>query len=183
MKTLLLMRHAKSSWKDKHISDRERPLLKRGVKAAKNMGEFIAEKELIPQKIFSSSAVRTLETARVVSKVCDCSAALVAVDEFYLAEAEIYINYLKTLPDDLERVMIIGHNPGLESLLQILSGRIDMLNTAVVAHLILPIKSWAEINNETEGELVELWRPKELFEVDAEKKKKKKTGKKSKSEK
>jgi phosphohistidine phosphatase len=177
MKTLLLMRHGKSSWKHPELADRERPLTKRGVKASQLMGELIVLKELVPQRIFSSSAVRTIETAQNLGAACECGDRITAVDEFYLAEPDIYINYLKTLPDDLERVMVIGHNPGLESLLQILSGQIETLTTAVVAYLSLPVKSWKDLSSETEGELIELWRPKEIpedfFVKQAEKKTKK----------
>jgi phosphohistidine phosphatase len=174
MKTLLLMRHAKSSWKDTDLSDQERPLTKRGIKTSKNMGEFITGKELVPQKIYTSSAVRALDTARFVSQACHCEDIIVAVDEFYMAEPDIYYNFLKTLPDDQERVMLVGHNPGLESLLQLLSGRIDVLPTAVVAFISLPVSSWKDLNGETPGELIEIWRPKELFDSHDEKKKDKK---------
>ena len=126
----------------------------------------------------TSSAVRTLETAHLIGQKCGCDNQVIAVDEFYLAEPDIYINFLKTLPDDLERVMVIGHNPGLESLLQILSRQIEPLPTAVLAHISLPIKSWKELTNEIEGELIDLWRPKELpedlFEKETEKKPKEK---------
>jgi phosphohistidine phosphatase len=66
MKTLLLMRHAKSSWKDADIPDHERPLSKRGKKDAPLIGKLIKEKELVPQKILISSAVRATETASLV---------------------------------------------------------------------------------------------------------------------
>ncbi len=169
MKTLLLMRHGKSSWKHPELADRERSLTKRGVKASQHMGEFIAHKELVPQRIISSSAVRALETARLLAQECQCGDNITAVDELYLAEPDLYINYLRTLPDDLERVMVVGHNPGLESLLQMLSGKIEMLTTAVVAYLSLPINSWKDLNGETEGELIDLWRPKKLPEEIVEK--------------
>jgi phosphohistidine phosphatase len=172
MKTLLLMRHAKSSWKHPELSDQERPLTKRGIKASKRMGEFIIEKELVPQKIFTSSAVRALDTARFVEQSAQTTDSIVAVDEFYMAEPDIYYNFLKTLPDDLERVMLVGHNPGLESLLQLISGRIDVLPTAVVAYVSLPVNSWRDLNGETAGELIEVWRPKELFDEHEDKKKK-----------
>lgn len=172
MKTLLLMRHAKSSWKQPDLSDRERPLTKRGIKASKLMGEFIFEKELVPQKIYTSSAVRALDTARFIEQSSKSEGSIVAVDEFYMAEPDVYYNFLKTLPDDLERVMLIGHNPGLESLLQMISGRIDVLPTAVVAYVSLPVDSWRELNGDTHGELIELWKPKELFDDQLEKKKK-----------
>jgi phosphohistidine phosphatase len=184
MKTLLLMRHGKSSWKNTELSDRDRPLSKRGIKASQHMGELLALRELVPQRIFASQAVRALETARILGEECNCSENIVSVDEFYLAEPDKYINFLKTLPDDLERVLVVGHNPGMESLLQILSGQVLSLPTAVIAYLSLPLKKWENLSAETEGELIELWRPKELpedlFVKGGEKEKEKKQKPKSK---
>jgi phosphohistidine phosphatase len=164
MKTLLLMRHAKSSWKDTSIPDHDRPLAKRGLRDSNRMGELLGQRELIPQVILCSSAVRAAETARIIDEVCGCNCPVTLSDKLYLAEADTYISELSQLPDDLERVMLIGHNPGLESLLQVLSGQIESLPTAVIAYLSLPIQHWADLITSTEGELIELWRPKELAE-------------------
>lgn len=164
MKTLLIMRHGKSSWKDPDLSDRERPLAKRGIKDSRRMGLFIQEKELIPQRILCSSAKRAVQTAQLFCETCGCPDTVEVLDELYMAEAEMYIRALQTLPDELERVMIIGHNPGLEFLLQMLSGELVSLPTTVVAHLTLPVQRWSELNEHTEGTLIEVWKPKELPE-------------------
>jgi phosphohistidine phosphatase len=169
MKTLLIMRHGKSSWDDPKLADRERPLTKRGVKSSLTIGELVAEKELVPQRIISSTAVRAIETANLVSQKCGCESTLVGADELYLAEPDAYLSLLRGLPDELERVMVVGHNPGLEMLLQMLSGEIETLATAVLAHVVLPIESWKELKSDTEGHLVEIWRPKELAAAQEEK--------------
>jgi phosphohistidine phosphatase len=188
MKTILLMRHGKSSWKNTELEDHDRPLAKRGLRDSRRMGELLRDKELIPQVILSSSSARTLETARILCDVSGSNDRIVSLDTLYLAEADAYIKELDKLTDDIERVMVIGHNPGLESLLQMLSGQILPLTTAVIAFLTLPIKSWSELNEKTTGELIELWRPKELHELDEEKlaieeKKKKSEKKKNKKKK
>ena len=164
MKTLLIMRHGKSSWKDPALPDRERPLAKKGIKASRRMGLFIQEKELIPQRILCSSARRSVQTAQLFCETCGCPDTVEVLDELYMAEAETYIRALQNLPDELERVMIIGHNPGLEFLLQMLSGELVSLPTSVIAHLTLPIQHWSELNDHTEGSLIEVWKPKELPE-------------------
>ncbi len=164
MKTLLLMRHAKSSWKDTELADHERPLNKRGRRDAPMMGQLLVDRELVPQEILSSSALRARQTAEVVAETADFPGEITYLDRLYMAEADEIIAVLRELPDDIERVMVIGHNPGLETLLQILSGRIESLPTAVVAHLSLPIDSWAALSDATSGELVEIWRPKDLRE-------------------
>ena len=163
MKTLLLMRHAKSSWKDKDIIDHERPLNKRGKTDAPLMGKLIKDKELTPELILCSSAKRTVLTAvDVMDKAKVNKKKLRLLDSLYLAEPEVYLKELCELPDDIERVLVIGHNPGLEGLLQILSGRIESLPTGAIAYLSVPITTWKELTDTTEVELIALYRPKEL---------------------
>jgi phosphohistidine phosphatase len=168
MKTLLLMRHAKSSWKDSKLSDVERPLNKRGKRDAPVMGQLLIDRELIPQQILSSTAVRSLQTAEAVLETITGSTDLAPkveyLDVLYMAEPPEYYKALHSLPDEVERVMVIGHNPGLETLLQLLSNRIESLPTAVLAHLVLPIQTWSELTPDTTGELVDIWRPKEVRE-------------------
>ncbi|HEX9013214.1 MAG TPA: histidine phosphatase family protein [Anaerolineaceae bacterium] len=162
MKTLLIMRHAKSSWKDKDLKDRKRPLSKRGKRNAPQMGELIKEKELVPQMIISSDTIRSHQTEELFAQTSGFSGEVKYMDKLYMAEADEYLDALKDIPDEMERVMIIGHNPGLESLLPLLTKRVESLPTAAVAHLVLPIEHWKDINKHTKAELVDLWRPKEL---------------------
>jgi phosphohistidine phosphatase len=164
MKTLLLMRHAKSSWKNQEVADHERPLKERGKKDAPLMGKLIFEKELIPQLIISSSAVRSRLTAEAFVESVNYNGEVEYIDSFYMAEPATYLEKLRTLPDELERVMIIGHNPGLEGLVQILSHRVESLSTSAIAYLVLPIKEWQELSEDTDGELIELWRPRDFRE-------------------
>lgn len=164
MKTLLLMRHAKSSWKDSKLADRERPLNKRGRRDAPMMGQMLVDRGLIPQRILSSSALRARQTAEVVAETAEFQGDVTYLDSLYMAEVEVYISELRELPDDVDMAMVIGHNPSLEILLQILSSKIESLPTAVIAHLELPIESWAQLSTHTEGQLAEIWRPKELRE-------------------
>jgi phosphohistidine phosphatase len=162
MKTLLIMRHAKSSWKEKNLKDRKRPLSKRGKRNAPQMGELIKEKELVPQVILASDALRSHQTAELLSGTSGFQGEVKYIDDLYMAEADEYLSALRKVPDELERVMVIGHNPGLESLLPLLTGRVESLPTAAIAHLVLPIDHWKELNKHTKAELIEIWRPKEL---------------------
>lgn len=178
MKTLLLMRHAKSSWKDDKLADKERPLNKRGKHDAPMMGQLLIEHELVPQRILSSSALRARQTAESIAETAQYDGDVTYMDELYMAEPESYIDALRELPNEVERVMVIGHNPGLEMLLQLLSGQIQAMPTAVIAHVALPIDHWSQLSIDTPGELVDIWRPKEITEEVEEGKNK---GKKSKS--
>ena len=117
-KTLLILRHAKSSWKNEKLKDFDRPLKHRGEEDARLMGKVLRMTELVPQVILSSPALRAKQTAELVAREAELAGELRFIDTFYLGEPEDYINGLKQLPDDIERVMIVGHNPGLEALLQ-----------------------------------------------------------------
>ncbi len=183
MKTLLLMRHAKSSWKDSKLTDLDRPLNHRGQKDALLMGAALLEKELIPQKIVASPAVRARETVAGVIKSSKYTGETEFVDAIYLAEPDTYITVLNVLPDSLERVLLVGHNPGMEGLVLKLSGRIESIEAGTVAHLSLPIQSWGELTSETNGDLVELLHMHDLRDEKVDKKKDKKDEKKHKAEK
>jgi phosphohistidine phosphatase len=160
MKTLILMRHAKSSWKDHDISDFDRPLKKRGKKDAQAIAKIILDKELMPQKIMASSAKRARRTAEILIEETKASAPVEYLDQLYMAEVSVYFDLIKSLPNDLERVMPIGHNPGLESLLQVLSSQIESLPAGAMALVSVPVKSWSELTPETKCDLIDLYKPK-----------------------
>jgi phosphohistidine phosphatase len=166
MKTLLLMNHAKSSWKNRKLKDRDRPLSKRGRKSASEMGQLIYSKELVPQQILSSSVERARETAQLVMEACKYDGEFIFLDKLFMAEADVILDALKLLPDNLERILIVGHNPGIESLLQILSRRVESLPSASIAYISLPVASWKDLSVKSSGELIELWRPKETKKID-----------------
>jgi len=158
-KTLLLMRHGKSSWKDKKIPDHERPLKKRGKAASAEIGKILRENELIPQAILSSPALRASETAEIVAKESGFPGKVTFIDSFYMAEPDVYIDYLKGLDDSLERVMIVSHNPGLEAFMQLLDGRLEALPTGSMVYLCLNINHWSNLSFETDAEMIGFWDP------------------------
>ncbi len=162
MKTLLLMRHAKSSWKDNKLADHERPLKKRGYKDAVNIAKVLKKKELIPEMIISSSAVRAVETAKSLIEKTNFSGEFIIQDVLYMAEPATYIEKISLTPQAINRLLVVGHNPGLESLVQILGDKIDSMPSGALAVIVLPIQSWSELSMDTEGELSRMWRPEEL---------------------
>lgn len=162
MKALLLMRHGKSSWKDvKKDEDKLRPLTKKGEKDVEKMSELLEEKDILPQIILTSTAKRARETANVFLDQCCEEITYIALDALYLAEPPTVINALKTTPDQAERVIVIGHNPGLEGLLQHLTGEVESLPTSSIAYLELPIEHWSDLSMETHAGKWEKWKPKE----------------------
>ena len=162
MKNLLLMRHGKSSWKDDSLSDHERPLKKRGRRDSKRIAQEIDKNDLYPHIILSSSATRAKETVEIIVDTLDFENRIVFSDELYMAEPEDFIYALSGLSDDYDTVLIVGHNPGMEAYLQIIDGEIETLPTAGLAHLVLVLDSWQDINFDTMGDLISLWTPKEL---------------------
>lgn len=174
MKTLLIMRHAKSSWKHPELPDNERPLNKRGKKEAPQMAALLVDNELIPQRILSSTAVRARATVDAIISATGFSEPVTFLDSFYMAEPDVYIKEVAALPDDIERVLIIGHNPGLEGVLQILSRQIESLPPAGLVYLALPISHWSDLNDGVEAELVNFWKPRDLKEPEKKAEKPKK---------
>lgn len=156
------MRHAKSSWKDDQLNDHQRPLKKRGIKDAKNMGKYLKSKDHVPGRIVCSTAERAVQTADVLSKACKYSKEIFYMDKLYMAETGDFFEIIKDLPDDIHSVMLIGHNPGMEAFLQILTRKVESLPTASIAYLKIPVKSWSELNDDLECEIKKLWRPKDL---------------------
>lgn len=161
MKTLLILRHAKSSWKDADLPDHDRPLKPRGQRAATQMGQLVAEKHLTPQRILSSTALRARETAELVAAACDFGDTIVLTSDFYAAAPPAYLNVLRHLDDAYQCVMVVGHNPGLENLVTVLTGQMEPLPTAALARVELPIETWKGLNDAIEGTLADLWIPTE----------------------
>ena len=162
MKTLLILRHAKSSWAVDGMPDHERPLNDRGKRDAPRMGQLLKEVELVPDAVYCSTAKRARKTATKVAKHCGFVGEIDFRESLYLAEPDAYIDVLCSQSDDVERAMVVGHNPGLEELVEVLTGQDEILPTAALVHLNLPIGRWQELEKTTSGELVNVWCPREL---------------------
>jgi phosphohistidine phosphatase len=162
MKTLLVLRHAKSSWDDPALGDHERPLNKRGRRDAPRMGELVREYGLIPDVVISSDAVRARLTAEAVAEAARYAGEILLDPRLYLAWPDDILSLLQQVREKAETVMIVGHNPGLEKLVEQLTGEWQDLPTAALAQIGLPIDQWRDLKRSTRGTLVGLWRPEEL---------------------
>lgn len=162
MKEILVLRHAKSSWSDSGLSDHDRPLKKRGLRDAPRIGELLAEQDLVPDVILCSTAVRARQTAERVRGSCGREVPLHFTKELYLAGPGSYLDLLAQLPDTTRRAMVVGHNPGLEELITVLTEEDETLTTAALAWIQLAVKTWSDLSPHTRGRLVRLWRPREL---------------------
>ena len=165
MKSLLILRHAKSSWKHPELSDHNRPLNKRGKNDAPRIGKLLKKEKLIPDIIISSTAIRAHVTAEAVAKACGYEAEVTLNRSLYAAGPEAYFKVLRSLSDDYPRVLVVGHNPGIEELLEILTGEIHLMPTCSMAHLNLQISNWLDIDYQTtKGQLLDIWVPQDLHQ-------------------
>lgn len=145
MKTLTLVRHAKSSWKADVPSDRERPLNKRGERDAPIMGACIADAGIRPSLIVSSPAVRAWAMAKVVArKIGYPLESLQREDNLYLASLNDLIDVVAAQDDAIESIMVVGHNPGLTDFANYLSPNLTSnLPTAGVVSVSIDRDDWS----------------------------------------
>jgi phosphohistidine phosphatase len=162
MKTLLLLRHAKSGWKHPELADHDRPLNKRGKRTAPLMGALLLDQDLIPDLILCSSAMRAHTTALLVAKACAYAGEIKQIRKLYLAEPQSHIEVLRQVAEKHARVLVVGHNPGLEALIEALTGEAMAMPTSALAQVELSLKRWGDFDADTDCKLVNMWRPKDL---------------------
>lgn len=140
---LLLMRHAKSAWETAALEDHERPLNDRGRHDAPFMGQSLSGHHLVPDLILCSDAVRASQTWQLVEAELGIHPKTVFLSSLYEANAQAYVDALSEHAHAHKRVLIIGHNPTLESLITRLSGEFEEMKPAHIAVLELGAADWA----------------------------------------
>lgn len=163
MKTLLILRHGKSSWSDARLSDHDRPLNKRGKRDAPRMGELLRDEELAPDLIISSTAKRALKTAEAVAEACQFEGQILPTRELYHGDPESYFSVLQRWGGNSDVVMVVGHNPGVEELLESLTGVWERMPTTALAEVRVDAQDWSSMSDEAKGVLVNLWLPREML--------------------
>ncbi|WP_373489327.1 histidine phosphatase family protein [Blastomonas sp.] len=171
MKTLTLLRHAKSDWNDRSMRDFDRPLNDRGVRGARAMGAFVAEKQTAFDAVLASPAVRVTETIDQFEQTYGRTLNPDWDRRIYLASSVTLIDVLRGQPDTVAHVMMIGHNPGLEDLIFDLvpddgsSPLRDVVEekfpTATLAVMDIDIDHWADLDNGS-ARLTAITRPRDL---------------------
>jgi phosphohistidine phosphatase len=161
MKTLLLLRHAKSSWKDTSLGDFDRPLNGRGLKAAPQMGKFLRKQKVQPDLVLSSPAERARQTTALVMEAAKLAAPLRYDERIYEASTKQLLEVVSQIEESAEVVLLVGHNPGLEQLLEHLTGEQEALATATLAQISLDVEKWSKVREHC-GSLERLVKPKEL---------------------
>lgn len=170
VKTIYLLRHAKSSWDHPDLTDHERPLAPRGEKAAPVMGRHLAAAGLVPERVLCSTAVRARQTWEAVQPYLSPAPTVAFRRDIYNAEAADLLQILRDLPEEVGSVMLLGHNPAMEELAQMLVGGGDVsarerlaakYPTAALAQIAADIDRWDALANAT-GRLLRFDRPKDV---------------------
>jgi phosphohistidine phosphatase len=155
MLTLSLLRHAKSSWDDPELADHDRPLAKRGTKAAPEIAKYLRREELLPSFVLCSGAVRTRATlALILAEIGRPAPEIRYDDSLYLAAPDMILKLIRETGPAHAHVMVIGHNPGLHALALELTGGGERkavaalateFPTAALAVLSFDARQWKEI--------------------------------------
>ena len=147
MKTLVLVRHAKSSWDDERLDDHDRPLAPRGHRDAPRMGKRLARRELDPDLLLTSTALRARETANYLATALGIARSRIQVERrIYLASPDELLRVIADLDDKHETVLLVGHNPGLTDLANRLlpSLKLDNLPTAGIVAIECDAMRWQD---------------------------------------
>jgi phosphohistidine phosphatase len=146
MRYIYLVRHAKSSWKDKLLSDRQRPLNKRGKENAPMMAERLKERDGIPELIVSSPAKRAQMTANTLAAVIGYDSEQITTDErLYFQDMDGILEVIQDTPETANSVMIVGHNPDMTDLLNLLAGHVTgNMPTCAIATILIKGK-WKDV--------------------------------------
>jgi phosphohistidine phosphatase len=166
MKTLLLMRHAKSSWKESNIPDHDRPLNRRGKHDAPLMGKLLRDQKMNLDLIISSTALRAETTANLIAKAVRYKGKIVLDKSIYNAEPMDLLTLLSNSSDENNSILLIGHNPTVEETVQMLTNSPEItMATCAIAHLTLSIDIWTDLKEKQtfSSKLENFWTPKELF--------------------
>lgn len=168
MKVLYVLRHAKSSWDDPAVADHERPLAPRGKKAAERMAAHFRQHQIIPTLVLCSDARRARQTLKPIEDFLAGRSELRFEDDLYAATAEQLLRHVRSLPEVVPSVMLVGHNPGLQDLVLLVARRgakeqaaAAKFPTGALARLELDLERWNQVGQDT-GELTELVLPREL---------------------
>lgn len=161
MRTLYLLRHAKSSWKDDSLRDFDRPLKRRGRDAAEQIGKVLAGEKLKDLLVISSPAARARETTKLVLESARLNLEPRFDERIYEADVRTLLEVVTSIPDKATTALLVGHNPGFENLLSYLTGDNRHMPTAALAKIEFDVGSWSEVSAGSER-LESFVTPKEL---------------------
>ena len=147
MKTLYVMRHGQAAPEGAADSDHDRELTPRGHAEAQRAAQHLRECDKPPSLIFASSATRARQTAQLCADTLAGPPQLTILEGLYLAEPPSYLAALAARGKAHDGVLVVGHNPGLEALIHVLTDRSEHLATASLVEIALPIAAWSELSD------------------------------------
>ncbi len=145
MKKLMLLRHGKSDWDAGYDTDHDRPLAKRGRKAAIQIGKFVKAIDEVPNLVISSTAERAYRTALTAKEAGDWDCEIQSTRRLYEASPIDLLDVLREIDDSIECVMLVGHEPTWSSTINMLTGANVRFPTAALARIDFARDSWASI--------------------------------------
>lgn len=169
MKTLYVLRHAKSDWSESSLKDFDRPLNDRGRKASETIGAEMRRRGVRPDLVLASPALRVRQTLALVQDGYGQAFYVREERRIYAADVSTLIDVVCSIPDDAERAMLVGHNPGLQDLVLLLADGPDDLRsnvaerfpTAALAEIRFEFDSWKKVARGS-GQLQSLTKPRDL---------------------
>jgi phosphohistidine phosphatase len=166
MRTLLLLRHGKSDWEAGARNDQDRPLNKRGKKAARRVGRYLAAVGSVPDLVLTSTAVRAVSTVALAAEAGNWNCEVVQTGRLYEAAPEDLVPLIREQADSIGVLLLAGHEPTFSSLASLLIGGGSVkLPTAAVACIEFAAEHWAEVRPGT-GQLAWLIVPKQLDDTE-----------------
>ena len=162
MKKLLLLRHGKSSWHNSDLADHERPLTDRGKESASIMGKYLKKENLIPDLIISSTAKRANKTADIVAKKSGYDKKILKSDKLYSGSSEDYTSIIQEIADKNKTILLVGHNPVIEEVIERITAEQRIMKTCSLAHIDLSVDSWKNFDYTKKYKLINLINVKEL---------------------
>jgi phosphohistidine phosphatase len=168
VRTVILLRHGKSSWSDSTLADIDRPLAPRGERASRRIAKYMRRKKIRPEIVLCSPSLRTRQTLDAIKPSLGKRCPVEVVPQLYAASEQELLERLQALPESVSSVMLIGHNPGLQNLALVLASRgadLPQLEqkfpTGVLATLAVHSQSWAALRP-GDAELVDYVLPRQL---------------------
>lgn len=160
MKSVLILRHGKSDWDAGHGSDHERPLARRGIRAAELMGRFLSHIDQVPDQVVSSTAIRARSTAELGIEAGQWNSPALYTEALYGASVGSVLELLRQIDDSVARVLLVGHQPTWSELISELTGGATCrFPTAALARVDFKVGRWDEVQAGN-GTLVWLVTPK-----------------------
>ena len=162
MKTLFLLRHARAVSGSDSLRDFDRSLSEQGRGQAESVGKYLKEQNIGLDLVLGSTAVRARETTEIVLRTAGCVTEVCYDQRIYEASRQQLLEVVSEFEEEDSKVLLVGHNPGLEELLQRLTGRLEPMGTGTLAKVVLSASEWTEAADQ-KGHLDWLWKPKELI--------------------